>query len=91
MMMFSKKATEAKAAALLLADDISRLRSDIKDLTYQQKETNKILRELVDVNKDFTHVIENFFALRKKLDIEEARRREKRELDLEPSKFDEKY
>lgn len=90
-MVGSKRLTEAKAALLLVSDDIQRNTSAIKDLVFQQKETNRLLGELVGVNKDFTHVIENFFALRKKLDIEEARRREKKELDLQPSPYDVKY
>ena len=89
--MIGSKSTELKAIAAILTTDVEELTNAIKALLAEQKETNKLLRDLVDANKDHTHVIENFFAIRKKLDIEAARRREKRELDLEPSAADERY
>ena len=60
-------------------------------LLASQEETNRLLRALVGANENFVGVIENFFALRKKIDIEESRRREQRELDLKKSPADDRF
>lgn len=60
-------------------------------LLKSQEQTNALLQRLIDVDKSFIGVIENFFALRKKLDIDEARRREKRELDLKGTPDDDRF
>jgi hypothetical protein len=56
-----------------------------------QEGTNALLQRLIEVDQNFVGVIENFFALRKKLDIDESRRREKRELDLKGTPDDDRY
>lgn len=63
----------------------------IEELLSVERETQKIMRRLLAANDEFVHVIENFFAIRKRLDIEEAKRREQKELDLLPSRADERY
>lgn len=90
-MIGSKLVTRINAAILLLNDTIQRNTDAMTVSLSKQEETNRLLRDLVAANKEFTNVIEHFFAVKKKLEIEEARRKEKRELDLEPSKFDDRY
>jgi hypothetical protein len=85
MILGSRKVdTELKALIRILDDDIS-------ELVAAQKETNRLLQELVHANRNFVCVIENFFAVEKKLHIEEARRKEKRAMDLEPAEADLRY
>ena len=63
----------------------------LEELLATQKEQNALFREMIKANKEFVNVISNFFAIEKKLHIEEAMRKEKREQDFEPSKADLKY
>lgn len=91
MILGSKFLTKVQAAILLLNDSIQRNTDALTVSLSKQEETNRLLRDLVAANKEFTNVIEHFFAVRKKLDIEESRRREKRELDNTPTGADSRY
>lgn len=74
------------------------LNLNLDEILKAQREANIISRDLIRAvdkmtvaNKEFVNVISNFFAIEKKLHIEEAMRKEKREQDFEPSKADLKY
>ena len=65
-----------------------------KNLHEQNVLFNDLLREIksmVVANKEFVNVIQNFFAIEKKLRIEDAMRREKKEQDFDISPGDLKY
>jgi predicted HNH restriction endonuclease len=74
------------------------LNLNLDEILKAQREANIIAHDLVravnkmtEANKEFVNVIQNFFAIEKKLRIEDAMRREKKEQDFEPSKADLKY
>lgn len=89
--MLGSRIAEIKATILLLA-------KAIEENTVVQRSNGEKLTELIrkverlsHANENFVGVIENFFAIRKKLDIEEAKRRELRELENQPTKYDSMY
>ena len=85
----SDSVTLAKWEILFMnLDDIN------KNLHEQNVLFNDLLREIksmVVANKEFVNVIQNFFAIEKKLRIEDAMRREKKEQDFDISPGDLKY
>lgn len=89
--MLGSRTSEIKAAIILLE-------RAIEENTVVQRANGEKLAELIrkverlsHANENFVGVIENFFAIRKKLDIEEAKRRELRELDNQPTRYDSMY
>ena len=85
MTLFTRKSdVEIKAKAAILI-------AQLDELIQSEKVIASELRELVKSNKDFCNVITNFFAIQKKLSIEEARRKEKMDIDSRGTPEDEKY
>ena len=74
------------------------LNLNLEELLKSQREQNILfkdlirgVREMITANQEFVNVIQNFFAIEKKLHIEEAMRREKKEQDMEESPGDRRY
>lgn len=63
----------------------------LEELLKTQQEQNILFRDMIKANKEFVNVISNFFAIEKKLRIEDAMRREKKEQDFDISPGDLKY
>jgi hypothetical protein len=71
---------------------------DLQEIIKVEKEQNILfkdlirgVREMITANQEFVNVIQNFFAIEKKLHIEEAMRREKKEQDMDESPGDRRY
>lgn len=78
MTILGKKSPSTEAARFMLLVDMF-------------EEMLKTLKEQTVTQKEFINVITNFFAIEKKLRIEEARRREADELDRRATEGDWKF
>lgn len=78
MTILSRKSPSTEAARFALLVDMF-------------EETLKTLKEQTEIQRNFINVISNFFAIEKKLRIEEARRKEMEELERTSTEFDWKF
>lgn len=97
MTLFTKKPDSSETLTRILASQY--LSSERLDkIAEEQVKTNELLKELIKaVNRQaesygsFINVIQNFFAIEKKLSIEESKRRAEREAEFDLTEADKKY
>lgn len=99
MTLFTKPSDKFRDEALskILANSYI-IAERFDSLSTQQKQTNILLEGLIravakqaDSYGEFINVIQNFFAIQKKLSIEESKRKAEREAEFDLTEADKKY